>query len=196
MTLVPKDRDVGSWSDSELITACLDKSQSAWAELIRRYSTLVESIAARRGLSEIDVSDLNQLVWTQVYLKIGSVRDGDAFRSWLTTLTKNTCYHFGRKRRRIHSRETDRYELSEVEARNPIEPYDPLGAEAQCRLRAAIAELPPRCRLLVEQLYFIQPKPTYRAIAERLGVAEGSVGALRDRCLKRLFARLADDLAA
>ncbi len=196
MSGLPEVGGEESWSDGELISACLENNEPAWAELIRRYERLVRSIASSRGLAGHDSADLNQLVWTQVYLQLSTLRDGDSFRAWLSTLTKNACYHLGRKRQRIRHRETDRYVLSDLEARNAIAPYDPLGAEAQTRLLVAIAELPSRCQILIEQLYFTQPKPTYRQVGELLGVAEGSVSALRDRCLKKLFKLLARDLAA
>ena len=57
-------------------------------------------------------------------------------------------------------------------------------------LRDAIAGLAPRCRQLVEILFFEeQPRP-YAAIAAELGVAVGSIGFIRQKCIERLRRRL------
>jgi DNA-directed RNA polymerase specialized sigma24 family protein len=53
-------------------------------------------------------------------------------------------------------------------------------------LRDAIAALPPRCRKLVEMLFFEQPPRPYRQVARSLGLATGSIGFIRGRCLTRL----------
>lgn len=56
-------------------------------------------------------------------------------------------------------------------------------------MRAAVTALPERCRQLVEQLFFTTPPP-YAEVAKRLGLATGSIGFIRGRCLKKLEAGL------
>ncbi len=53
-------------------------------------------------------------------------------------------------------------------------------------IRDAIDALPDRCRELVLRLFLDDPPPPYADIARSLGLAEGSIGALRGRCLDRL----------
>ena len=53
-------------------------------------------------------------------------------------------------------------------------------------LRRAMSDLPPRCRRLVEMLFFDEPARPYLEIAETLGLAVGSVGFIRQRCLEKL----------
>ena len=64
-------------------------------------------------------------------------------------------------------------------------------------LRAAMAELPPRCRQLLSML-ISDPPPSYAEISVILGIRIGSIGPERGRCLERLrrsgfFAELSDD---
>ncbi|MFJ3787489.1 hypothetical protein [Kitasatospora sp. NPDC090091] len=60
---------------------------------------------------------------------------------------------------------------------------DEVFAELRRRLvREAVAALPGRCPELVTALTE-DPPPTYREIAERLGMARGSIGPTRARCL-------------
>ncbi len=50
--------------------------------------------------------------------------------------------------------------------------------------------MPARCRKLVEMLFYGQPPPPYAEVAARLGLATGSIGFIRGRCLKKLEAGL------
>ena len=49
-----------------------------------------------------------------------------------------------------------------------------------------VAKLPPRHRELVQLLFFEQPPLPYAEVARRLGLATGSIGFIRGRCLERL----------
>ena len=59
-------------------------------------------------------------------------------------------------------------------------------------MREAIAELPPRCREMITLLFFSEPQLPYRDVARQLGLAVGSIGFIRGRCLKRLQRMLED----
>jgi DNA-directed RNA polymerase specialized sigma24 family protein len=52
--------------------------------------------------------------------------------------------------------------------------------------------LPARCRELVRMLFFEEPAREYREIAKSLGIAVGSIGFIRQRCLEKLRKRLAE----
>src|SRR2546426_1136334 len=58
--------------------------------------------------------------------------------------------------------------------------------ECEQMLRNALAELSPRCRELIRMLFFETPARPYREAARTLGIATGSVGFIRGRCLERL----------
>jgi DNA-directed RNA polymerase specialized sigma24 family protein len=49
-----------------------------------------------------------------------------------------------------------------------------------------MAELSPRCYQLIRMLFFEMPSLPYQEIAEKLGLAIGSIGFVRMRCLKKL----------
>jgi DNA-directed RNA polymerase specialized sigma24 family protein len=53
-------------------------------------------------------------------------------------------------------------------------------------VRDVVAKLPPRCAELVRLLFFEQPPLPYAEVARRLGLATGSIGFIRGRCLTRL----------
>ena len=58
-------------------------------------------------------------------------------------------------------------------------------AERNAALRAALADLPDRCRELLSML-ISDPPPAYAQISASLGIAVGSIGPIRARCLERL----------
>jgi RNA polymerase sigma factor (sigma-70 family) len=58
--------------------------------------------------------------------------------------------------------------------------------EREQMVREAIAQLPPRCREMIELLFFEHPPMPYNEVAKRLRLAKGSIGFIRGRCLKRM----------
>jgi DNA-directed RNA polymerase specialized sigma24 family protein len=57
-------------------------------------------------------------------------------------------------------------------------------------LRDAISGLPEKCEQMVRLLFFEIPPRPYEDIAEQLGMATGSIGAIRGRCLAQLKKQL------
>ena len=60
-----------------------------------------------------------------------------------------------------------------------------LVAERNAALRAAFAELPPRCQQLLSML-LSDPPHSYADIHRELGIPVGSIGPQRARCLERM----------
>ncbi len=58
--------------------------------------------------------------------------------------------------------------------------------EREQMVREAVARLPTRCGELVRLLFYEQPPVPYKELAQRMGLASGSIGFIRGRCLKRL----------
>jgi DNA-directed RNA polymerase specialized sigma subunit len=57
-------------------------------------------------------------------------------------------------------------------------------------LRDAVGALSDRCQRMVQMLFFETPARPYKDVAAQLGVATGSIGFLRSRCLDRLRSAL------
>jgi RNA polymerase sigma factor (sigma-70 family) len=58
--------------------------------------------------------------------------------------------------------------------------------EQEYIIAAAIRQLDPRCRRLLQQLYFEPDRKSYREIAKTLKIKPDSLGPLRSRCLEKL----------
>ena len=172
-----------TWSDARLIRACLSGHEDAWSTLIAKYKNLIYSIPLKYGATPQDAADIFQAVCLELFSELPRLRKPDSLRSWLITVAAHQSFHWTRKARR---RAED--ELTEREAELRIDPSPDLVAEVEReqQLREAVAALPARCQEMIRLLFYHQPPLSYREVAARLGLATGSIGFVRGRCLKRL----------
>jgi RNA polymerase sigma factor (sigma-70 family) len=113
------------------------------------------------------------------------LRDPEALQGWLVRVTTNKCYHW---RRQQNSRDSKmgEDEFRTIPSNEPIAPDVLAGVEREQIVRDAIGQLPPRCREMIQLLFFEQPPMPYNDLARRLKLATGSIGFIRGRCLKRM----------
>jgi RNA polymerase sigma factor (sigma-70 family) len=173
-----------TWSDERLVRECVKGNDEAWAALIEKYKGLIYSIPIRYGASREDAADVFQAVCLELFSELQNLRKVESLRSWLITVAAHKSYHWKKKLRRQSSRETSESEdLGDV-ASAPSELI--METEREQLVREAIANLPARCGELVRLLFYEDPPIPYNEIAHRLGLASGSIGFIRGRCLKRL----------
>jgi RNA polymerase sigma factor (sigma-70 family) len=174
-------------SDGRLVQQCLKGDEQAWAELISRYKNLIYSIPVKLGFSQDDAADIFQAVCAELISQLSELRNPKALAGWLIKVTAHRCGQW----KRHASRFVDPESLPEPSAGDEVLP-DRLLAEVEHEqmLRTALRELTPRCRQLVEMLFFeASPRP-YEQVARSLGIATGSIGFIRGRCLEKLRQRL------
>ena len=176
--------DIG-WADQKLVGSCLRGDEQAWGALVEKYKSLVYSIAIKYGAPPDEAADLFQTVWVDVYKELESLRKQGSVRSWLISVTRHKCYHWRQKHQREAIRKTGISEL-ESDSRLAVDPVSLDEMERDQLVREAIYTLPERCRELVQLLFYSQPPLRYREVAQQLGLAIGSIGFIRGRCLKRL----------
>lgn len=180
-------RDAAAARGAELVERCLDGDESAWEALVAEYGSLVWTVARKAGLSDEDAADVYQTVWRIAVEDLSRVRRTDRVGAWLARTT-----HF-QAMRTIRSYCTSRRALAKLPSRETDGevPEDALVRLEERQLVAqAFAELGRRCRELLKLLYYEQPRPAYRVVADRLGMRIGSIGPTRARCLQRLEGRL------
>jgi len=171
--------------DEELVARCLDGDQHAWALLVEKYKELVWSVPLRYRLPPEDCADIFQAVWLDLFAELKNLRQVKALRAWLITTTAHRCYHWKRRLQAKHS--ATLYEPEwDPEDTNPSFLQLKLQFERQQMLRDAMAELPERCREMITMLFFEEPARPYEEVARTLGLATGSIGFIRGRCLKKL----------
>jgi len=171
-------------TDAALVKACARGDESAWETLVRRYQRLVYTVPRRAGLDEDAAADVFQRVFTTLFEHLDRVDQPDRLSAWLVTVARRESW-------RIVRREMGgRVPLDELSADIPDDAPPAVDVvvrmEEQHALRTALAGLQPRCRDLL-WLLFYSPEPLpYAQVAARLGIAEGSIGPIRGRCLERL----------
>ena len=172
-------------SDPELVAACLAGRQLAWDALVARYRALVFSVIVKSGGVAGEEDDVFQAVWLDVYNQLDRLKSRDSLRAWLCTVTRHKCYHW-RLRRYRQPEGLDETWAASIPDQASLPPETIERIERAQDIREAVASLPVRCRELVLRLFVDDPPLPYAEIARSLGLAEGSIGALRGRCLDRL----------
>ncbi len=174
-----------TWNNTKLVAQCLAGDERAWIALLDRYKNLIFSIPLRYGAPHQDAADIFQAVCLDLFNELPRLRDANALQGWLIRVTTNKCYHW--KRRQINNEnDLDDGELDNLSANELISPDVLAEVEREQMVRDAIQQLPPRCREMIEMLFFDHPPMPYNDVARRLKLATGSIGFIRGRCLKRL----------
>ena len=195
MGLAPKVAPVQSgqakWNDSRLVGACLRSDQQAWSALIDRYKNLIFSIPIKYGFSREDAADIFQSACVELFNGLPKLREVKALPKWIIQVTAHLC---ARHRRELqHSGGTNAEDIEQVLTSPHGLPEAPLKeAEQDQALRHAMATLPLRCRDLVQMLFFEVPSLPYADVARKLGLAPGSIGFIRGRCLQKLRRAMAE----
>jgi RNA polymerase sigma factor (sigma-70 family) len=177
-----------AWPDTRLVRECLGGGEQAWCALISKYKNLIFSIPLKYGFSAEDSTDIFQAVCLDLLSELPKLRKVKALPKWIMQITAHKCFHRKQQERRTEvSDPNDKL----FERRTPARAEEILReAEDEQGLRQAMSELTPRCRQLVQMLFYDEPARPYQEIAEALGIAVGSIGFIRQRCLERLRKRL------
>jgi RNA polymerase sigma factor (sigma-70 family) len=173
------------WSDARLVERCLEGDDRAWHVLVARYKNLVYSIPLKYGIPHQDAADIFQSVWLDLFHGLSRLRDAGALQAWLMRVTTHKCYHWKRQRDDAGA-EIDPDEIEAQPEVGPLAPDMLAEVEREQVVREAMDKLPPRCREMIWLLFFEQPPLRYEDVARKLGLAPGSIGFIRGRCLKRL----------
>lgn len=174
----------GPRSDHDLVAQCLSGDEQAWSDLIDRYSRLIFSIPLRQGLSREEAADIFQAVCLELVAELPKLRDPKALPAWLIRTTARKGVRWKRRNERYVP---DDNETASAEPDGDDLP-DALIEQTQRTqaLRDGIEGLSERCRTMIQMLFFESPARSYRDVAGTLGVALGSIGFLRSKCLDKL----------
>jgi RNA polymerase sigma factor (sigma-70 family) len=175
-----------AWTDTRLVRECVNGNNDAWAALIEKYKNLIFSIPIKYGFPADEANDIFQSVCLDLLSELPKLRKAKALPKWLIQVASHKCFHRKRQQQRTQtSGDTDESRSTPPEIEGILRE-----AEEEQTLRDALFVLAPRCRRLVEMLFFEEPARPYKAVAASLGIREGSIGFIRQRCLERLRKQL------
>ena len=166
--------------DEQLVARLLGGDGAAFDVLVRRYQRPIYWLALRYVGNDADAKDVAQRALVQAFVKIGQLRAGASFRSWVYRMAANLSLNLVRDRKPQTQLDDD---LATAPTREPlVEPL--IEAEAQRRLRDAVTKLPPRQRLVVELRIF--DELPFAAVGEIADCSEDAAKVIFHHALKRL----------
>ena len=177
-----------AWDNTRLVKECLRGNEQAWSLLIDKYKALIYSIPVKYGLPSQEAADVFQATCAELLVRLPKLREPRALPKWLMQVAHHECYRWKRQQRRVVSRDAEP-DLPEPETPPMAETLVQQTQEEQM-LREAMASLTPQCRRLVELLFFETPARPYADVAKELGLAVGSIGFTRQKCMDRLRRQL------
>jgi RNA polymerase sigma factor (sigma-70 family) len=183
-----RNDDVGTLSslpDTELVRRCLNDSQEAWCQLIDKYRKLIFSIPVKYGLNRDDATEVFQDVCLTLLRELPRLREPRTLAAWLIRVTSHRCLHWRADQSRLVYSEMACQDETAIERHRQAEVME-YELEREQALREALSKMAGRCKELIRMLFFSTPAVPYEEAAARLGLATGSIGFVRMRCLKRL----------
>lgn len=166
-------------SATRLLECAAHGRESAWREIVDRFSSLIYSICHRHGINGDDIDDVTSEVWLKLLTNATTIRDPNALPGWLQTTARNECLGLLRtKTRQIPAADVV------AEPTHPDFDANLLDEERRRAAQEAIAHLPARDRALLSLLFSDPPVP-YKEISSTLGIPVGAIGPTRARCLNR-----------
>lgn len=158
-------------TDSTLVERARKRDVSAFEALYRAHSSRVFAICSRMAGDREQAEEWAQDAWVRAWEQLESFRGESAFTTWMHRLTVNLVLD----RRRSDSRRRRRIERAGELARISGGVTRNEGPGTKMDLERAVAALPDGART-VFLLYDVEGYK-HREIADRLGVAEGTVKA-------------------
>ncbi|MDA2912636.1 sigma-70 family RNA polymerase sigma factor [Acidobacteriia bacterium AH_259_A11_L15] len=189
-------RQVDALEERALIRRAQRGDRAAFEQLVRLYEGSVLRLALQVVRSEEEARDLYQEAFLKIYRSLGRFRFESRFSTWVYRVVMNVCLDYLRRastRREVQAPEA---EPGQVEffhavpdkraAQNPEKAFQ--GKQIAERLRAALARLSPRERLVFELKHYQGLK--LRTIGEYCGTSEQTA----KNCLFRATQKLRGEL--
>ncbi len=173
-------------SDAALVARAREGDPSGFDEIVRRHHKRVYTLAYRMLRHPQEAEDVTQEAFLSAYQRLPQLRDPESVAAWICRIASNLCLDRLRSPRR-----------AEVTMPSPeLAPAtaDERTSETVERVRAAVAQLPPKYRLAVVAYYL--RGHTYEEAARLIGVNVRTFKTHLYRARQRLVAILRDSTQA
>ncbi|MEO7193221.1 MAG: sigma-70 family RNA polymerase sigma factor [Pseudonocardiaceae bacterium] len=174
---------------ADLLRRSRDGDPLAWNDILRRYGKLVSGTVRSFQMQDADARDAVQMTWLRLAENVHHVRFPERLGGWLATTARRECL-------RILSRATRApnfcHQVLDTVADSSVGPEQRVvDADTTRALWNIVAELPPRPRALLRELFTEHPRP-YAEVARTAGIPVGGIGPTRARALRQLRGRITD----
>jgi RNA polymerase sigma-70 factor (ECF subfamily) len=163
--------------EKQLVDACRSGDAAAYEQLVKRHAKRVFAVCLGIIGRVHDAEDIAQEALIKGFTHLGRLRSGERFGPWITTIARNRCYDFLRRRKKS---------AEILQGRNP----SPSTAPAEYDdLHAAITKLPEKYRLPL-MLYYFDGKSS-ESVADALSLSTAGVLTRLSRARRELRRLLA-----
>jgi RNA polymerase sigma factor (sigma-70 family) len=173
---------------ADLLGRAARGDQQAWRELVDRHSAMVWGAARAYSSNVADAEDVCQATWLLLAENLDRLRSPEALPGWLATTARRESLRLARARRREAPSGVD---TAAFDVRETVESPEnrALRSVLGARMWQAFAELSHQCQQLL-RVVAVAPEASYAQISEALGLARGTIGPKKNRCLTALRKRL------
>jgi RNA polymerase sigma factor (sigma-70 family) len=183
-------RKPSSLSDERLVALCLKGDEQAWADLVDKYKNLIYSIPIKLGMYD-DAADIFQSVCVDLLSDLSKLREPKALPKWLMQVCYHKCLeHRNRAKKQVQLEDEDAENLPAPRSGSALPEEMLAQLQREQMVRDVVASLSQRCERMVRMLFFESPPRPYEDVAKELGIATGSIGFIRGRCLTGLKKKL------
>lgn len=168
---------------ADFFDAWRDGDSRAMDDLVRLMTPVLWHVVRAYGLERTLAEDVIQTTWLQLVRGHRSITDPKAVSAWLTTTARREAWRAGKAHNRLDTTEADALDALLPEQAS-AEDHAAAGEENR-RLWSAVRRLAERCQRLLRVIAF-EERPDYARLAADLGMAVGSIGPTRQRCLAKL----------
>ncbi|SDP86700.1 RNA polymerase sigma factor, sigma-70 family [Actinopolyspora xinjiangensis] len=162
--------------------------ERAWRDLVDRNSGVVWGAVRAYSANRADAEDAWQATWLLLAENLHRLRDAEGVSAWLVTTARRESLRLARARRR-ESPSGLAGLLAEVDAGTESPESSAVRSVSAARMAQAFAQLSQRCQQLL-RIMAVAPDASYEQIGAALGLARGSIGPKKQRCLRALRQRM------
>jgi RNA polymerase sigma-70 factor (ECF subfamily) len=173
--------------DRELVARFRDGERAAFDQLVRRHQQGVWRMVWRYVKNDADAADVTQQTFVRAFRALATFRGAASVRSWLYRIAINCALSWLRDHKREQPAELDDDSLTEDHA----SPQRIADGENAAQLRAAIAQLPPKQKLVLELRVF--DDLSFKEVAELAECSENTAKVNFHYAVKRLREILGGD---
>lgn len=146
----------------------------AWGDLYRHYAAAIFRFCRRALPTHEDAEDATVEIFMKVREKLGQYDPQRPFSAWLYKVAANHCWDMLRRRHTRQDLETGDVETLPLESPDPGQLSRMIEEQTNSELRSALAQLPPRARIVLLLRYYADL--TYDDIAEAMSLRRDAVG--------------------
>lgn len=172
-----------------LLRRAAARDENAWRELVDRNRDVVWGAARAYSADRGDAEDVWQVTWLLLAENLHRLRDPEALPGWLVTTARRESLRLAKARNRESPAGLGGVLIDVVDGQDGPESAA-MKSALSARLAEAFGQLSHRCQQLL-RVMAVAPETSYEQISSALGMARGSIGPKRQRCLRALRDRLA-----